>query len=60
MWVMAVHTAHTCVVHAAGVEGTILVVLIPNLTVWIEGVGMVHDGEMMVIEEPLSRFEITR
>ena len=39
VWIVAIHAADASVLHAAGHECGELVVLIPDLTVWIEGVG---------------------
>ena len=51
MAVVAVHAANPLVKHPAAHERAHLIILIPNLAVRIEGVGLIHNGELMMIEK---------
>ena len=57
---MAIHAADSGVVHLAGNEGCVFVVLVANLSVRVVGVGAVGDGEAEMIVERFAGDEVAR
>jgi hypothetical protein len=56
--VMAIHAAHAGVLHAAAEEAGKLKVFIAHLAVWEVGVGVIGDGQQVVIPKGIAGFEV--
>jgi hypothetical protein len=57
---MAIEANHTATAHPAAKEGTIFVILIMNLAVGVIAFGTVHEDQVEMVKEQVTRNELTR